>query len=566
MMLWPSPSSRRTLAVPIVTILFLASLLAQIACRSVATNVSRELYLNLGAEPATLDPAIATDPGSQQVARMIFLSLVDTDAATAAPEHGLATSWAVSADGLIWEFRLRQDAVWVHFVPSTQKFESMRPVDAQDVVYSVRRVFDPRVGSGFASLFAPLIRGAGQLQAADPKKTSDAVWQQLFANLGVTALDQWTVRFTLTRPASDFPSIVSTWLVRTQPRESVEAGGSVWTEPGALWTDGPYVLESWSHNLEIVLRKNPLYYDAANVRIERIHLDMIADTATALAQYKNGSLDTLDPYDGLGTDDFDNLKDDPIYAKQLHIVPSLCTQYYGFNTSKPPFNDVLVRKAFIAAIDRDTLVSSVVKLGQPARWLARPGVVASLGISDTVGIPFNANAARDYLKQAGYDGKTKRMPAISLVVNENDSLKLIAETIIQMWKTNLGVEVTSTSEDWTKYLQSLHDNTPQIFRLGWCAYVPDAANYVESFKSGSPDNYTHWLSSTFDQTVDAAAREIDLAKRVALYRNAEKQLVQDNAVIAPLWWSTRATLSTPTLQRTYAITDGFERFDMWGFQ
>jgi oligopeptide transport system substrate-binding protein len=346
----------------------------------------------------------------------------------------------------------------------------------------------------------------------------------------------------------------------------VDAGGSAWTEPGALWTDGPYVLESWSHSLEIVLRKNPFYYDAAEVRIERIHLDMIQDTATALDQFKNGNLDSLDPYDGLSSSDYDSLKDDPIYAKQIQVVPTLCTQYYGFNTTKPPFNDVLVRKAFVAAIDRDTLVSSVVKLGDPARWLARPGVVASPDISDTIGIPFNANAARDYLKQAGYDGKTKRMPAISLAVNENDTHKLIAETIIQMWKNNLGVEVTSTSDDWSKYLKGLHDNAPQIFRLGWCAYVPDAANYDEAFRSGSSDNYTHWLSSTFDQTLDAAAREIDLAKRVALYRDAEKLLVQDNAVIAPLWWSTRATLTTPSLQRTFAITDGYERFDTWSFQ
>lgn len=538
--------------------------LALIGCRSVATDITRDLRLNLGTEPATLDPALATDPGSQQIARMIFLSLVDTDAATGAPQHALATSWAVSADGLIWEFKLRNDAVWVHYLPATDKVETKRPVTAADVVYSVRRVFDPRVGSGFAPLIAPLIRGAEQLRAANPQKTSDANWQRLFDNLGVQALDDTTVRFTLTRPASYFPSLVSTWLVRTQPRESVEAGGSVWTEPGDLWTDGPYVLQSWSHNREIILQKNPYWYDAGNVRVDHIRLEMIADTATALDEYRNGNLDSLDPYGGLAPTDYDLLKDDPVFSAQLEVVPSLCAHYYGFNTTKAPFNDVLVRKAFVAAVDRDTLVSSVVKLGEPAQWFTRPGIFASLEVSDTLGIPFNANQARDLIRQAGYD--KKRLPAITLALNTNDTHERVADAIVQMWKNNLGVEVTTKTYDWKGYQQVLHDDPPQIFRLGWCAYYPDAANFGSVFHSGSPDNFTRWFSPAYDQAVDAGSREVDVAKRRALYRSAEKILAEDDAVIAPLWWSTRVTLTRPNVQRTYAITDGYERFDTWSLQ
>jgi oligopeptide transport system substrate-binding protein len=558
-------SSQRSLIARFLTLFALTSTLVLIGCRSIAANTPRELRLNLGIEPATLDPALATDPGSQQIARMIFLSLVDTDAANGAPQHALATSWAVSADGLIWEFQLRGDAVWVRYIPATDKIETKRTVTAQDVVYSARRVFDPRVGSGFASLLAPLIRGAEQLRAADPKKTSDADFQRLFANLGVQAVDDTTVRFTLTRPASYFPSIVSAWLVRTQPRESVEAGGSVWTEPGVLWTNGPYVLERWLHNREIVLQKNPYWYDAATVPIERIRFAMIADTATALDEYKNGNLDSLDPYGGLTPNDVDHLKDDPVMGKQLQIIPSLCTHYYGFNTTKAPFNDPLVRKAFGAAIDREMLVSSVVRLGEPARWFTRPGVFASSDISDTLGIPFNANQARDYLRQAGYD--KKRLSAITLAVNTNETHERIAETIVQMWKNNLGVEATVRTLDWKSYLQTLRDDPPQIFRLGWCAYFPDAANFTDSvFRSGSPDNYTRWSNIKLDQSVDAAARETDVMKRRALYHAAEKILTEDHVAIVPLWWSTRATLTRPSVQRSFAITDGYERLETWSIK
>ena len=533
-----------------------------LGCRAVVENAPRPLELNLGVEPSTLDPALATAPGSQQIIRMIFLSLVDIDAPTGAPQQSLASSWAVSADGLIWEFRIRDDATWVRYIPSLEKFEVKRQVTTQDIVYSVRRIFDPRVGSGFASVFATMIRGAQELRSADVKKTSEADWQRLFDGLGVESINDTTVRFTLTRPAGYFPSIVSTWLVRTQPRESVEAGGSVWTEPGTVWTNGPYAMEQWSHGREIILRKNPYYFNADGVQIDRISLTMIADTATALDEYNEGRLDSLDPYGNITPTDYDKLRDDPLVNKQLQIVPTLCTHYYGFNTTKAPFNELNVRKAFIASIDRETLATSVVKLGDPARWFTRPGIMASFNISDTMGIPFNVNQAREYLKNSNFD---RRKP-ITLGVNSNETHERIAETIVQMWKNNLSVEVAVKALDWKNYTQQLRDDPPQVYRLGYCAYYPDASNFGGVFQSKSADNNTRWGLPQFDQTIDVAARELDLSKRIGLYRTAEKILVEDNAVIVPLWWSNRATLTKPNVQRSYAITDGYERFDTWSFK
>jgi oligopeptide transport system substrate-binding protein len=171
-------SPRFLLAVVLTSIVMLAG------CRSAAQAIERDLRLNLGTEPATLDPALATDPGSQQIARMLFLSLVETDPANGAPQHALATSWAVSSDGLIWEFKMRDDAVWVRYNPVNNRIETKRAVNANDVVYSVRRVFDPRIASGFAPTIAPLIRGAQELRSADPKKTSEADLQRLLDNRG----------------------------------------------------------------------------------------------------------------------------------------------------------------------------------------------------------------------------------------------------------------------------------------------------------------------------------------------------------------------------------------------
>jgi oligopeptide transport system substrate-binding protein len=498
---------------------------------------------------------------------MIFLPLVDTDAATGTPEHGLAISWAVSRDGLIWEFKLRTDATWVKYIPSRDRLDQMRPVTVADVVYSGRRVFDPRTGSGFARVFAPLVRGAQELLAADPKKTSAVDFQKLFNNLGVQAVDDTTIRITLTRPASYFPSVASVWLMRLQPREAIEAGGIDWTEPGTAWTNGPFFLQRWVHGREIILKKNPYWYDAPKVTLDQIHFAMIVDTATALDEFKAGNLDSLDPYGGLAANDVDALKEDPLMSKQLNIVPTLCTHYYGFNPAKTPFDDVRVRKAFIASIDREAIVSGNVRLGEPARWFTRPGVYASSGISDTLGAPlaFNVNQARDLLRQAGYD--KKKMPGITLAVNTSDAHQRIAETIAQMWKTNLNADVRVEALDWKSYLDTLRNDPPQIFRLGWCGAYPDAAAFAPSvFTSASADNYSRWKNPQFDQIIDTAARETDVVKRSGLYRAAEKVLVEDAAVIAPLWWSDRATLTRPNVKRTFAITDGYERLETWALQ
>jgi len=224
-----------------------------------------------------------------------------------------------------------------------------------------------------------------------------------------------------------------------------------------------------------------------------------------------------------------------------------------------------VRKAFVAAIDRDTIATFFAKLGEPARWFTRPGGFASSPISDTLGAPvtFNVNLARDYLRQAGYDGRTKRLPAITLGVNTDDLHQAIAEAAVQMWKTNLNADVRVEVQDWKGYLQTLRNDPPQIFRLGYCAYFPESANFANVFRTKSPDNFARWSNPAYDQLIDNAARQVDVLSRQGLYRSAEKILIEDNAVIVPLWWSARATLTKPNIRRTFAITDGYERFDNW---
>ncbi|MGC8828138.1 MAG: ABC transporter substrate-binding protein, partial [Anaerolineae bacterium] len=165
------------------------------------------------------------------------------------------------------------------------------------------------------------------------------------------------LRITLEYPASYALSILSMWVARPMPQWAIETWGDAWTEPGHIVTNGPYRLTEWVHNDHILLDKNPTYYDAANVQIERVKMWMV-DDSTAWNMYLNGQLDTAAILPGHAHE---------VLPQEVHIQPIACTYYYGFSISQPPFNNPLVRKAFIAATDRQGLINSVTGgIQQPA--------------------------------------------------------------------------------------------------------------------------------------------------------------------------------------------------------
>ena len=248
------------------------------------------LDVNLGIEPRTLDPALATDTASVNVIENLFLGLTGLDEeGNVEPE--LATHWTVSADGRTYTFHLRDDAKWVRYIPDTG-FTVVRPVSAHDVEYGLKRTLDPRTGSDYAYALY-IIEGAVALNTANPDALSEEELQALFDAVGVRALDDVTVEFRLEWAAGYFPTIVSMWVARPQPREAIETHGDAWIEPQNIVTNGPYALAEWAHDRRMTLVKNPYYYDADNVQIDRVRLQMITASSTALAMYEANELDTV---------------------------------------------------------------------------------------------------------------------------------------------------------------------------------------------------------------------------------------------------------------------------------
>ncbi|MBC7263297.1 MAG: peptide ABC transporter substrate-binding protein [Chloroflexi bacterium] len=532
-------------------VLVLATILS--ACKP-AEKLATVINLNLGTEPPTLDPQLATDTTSVQCDELLFLGLTDFDEKTMEVIPELATEWSVSDDGLTWTFKLRKDVYWVHWDPATAKAEKKRLVNAYDVEYAVKRCLDPATASDYAYVLY-IIKNGLQVNTGEITDLNE---------VGVKAVDEWTVQFTLEKPAGYFPGIAGMWVCRPTPKEVHDQFGDKWTEPGNIWTNGPYCLDTWEHENKMVMKKNPFYYGAKDVTIETINWAMVVEESTAFAMYEAGELDVC----GVPSADLDRVRADATLSKELYIAPILCTYYYGFNTTKPPFDNPKVRQAFSLAIDRQRLIDTVLKGGQkPAKTFACPGIFGSPAEDPNFpDIIFDPAKAKALLAEAGYpDGKG--LPDITLMFNTSEGHKRIAEFIQSSWKENLGVEVKLANQEWAVYLKTVHGpDTPQIYRLGWCADYPDENNWVlEVFHPTLGSNDPKWsgpAAEEFARLTEEAAATSDPAKRKELYFKAEKILCVDEAVIAPIYYYTRVVCTKPYVERGYAPLGG-EHIDRW---
>ncbi len=520
------------------------------ACGGGGEQVGTELNFNLGTEPPTADPGLATDTTSVQVDELLFLGLTDFDDKTLEVIPELAETWDVSSDGLTWTFHMRKDVVWVHYDPASKAVTEKGSVTAYEVEYGVKRMLDPVTASDYAYVDYG-IKNAYEFNTGEITDANE---------VGVKALDDWTVQFTLAQPAGYFPGIAGMWINRPVPRVPIEQFGDKWTEPGNIWTNGSYMLESWEHENKMVFKKSPKYYDAKTVSIETITGYMVVETSTAFAMYENGELDVA----AVPSPDLDRVKADPVLSKELYIAPVLCTYYYGFNTTKPPFDNALVRRAFSMAVDRQKLIDTVLKGGQkPAKTFACPGIFGSPAEDPNFpSVLYDPAGAAALLADAGYPNG-EGLPEITLMYNTSEGHQMIAEFIQQSWKETLGVEVKLANQEWGVFLATVNEDAPQIFRMGWCADYPDENNWVtENFNSTLGSNRILWHNAEFDRLTEEAAAASDPDERKQLYYDAEKILCYDEAGIIPIYYYTRVVCTKPYVERGYAPLGG-EHFDKW---
>jgi oligopeptide transport system substrate-binding protein len=468
----------------------------------------------LGNDPATLDPARIGDVYSRSVAQQIFDGLVQFDQ-TLTIIPALAQFWKASRDGLTWTFTLRKDV----------KFHHGREVTADDVVYSLTRIVDPRTKSGGADLFLT-IRGAAEYREGRAPRIS-----------GLAALDPQTVQVTLTEVTVPFVSLLALGQAKIVPRDLVEQQGDAFgSRPVGT---GPFKFVRWERGREIVLAANPDYFDG-RPRLTRIVYRIFPGEQyeRVFQEFQSGALEDAP----VPSKDYRQIVASPkyVYVKR----PTFNHRHYGINTRMKPLDDRRVRQALIYAIDREGIISEIF-LGRQtvARGILPPG---TLGFNPKLaGYPFDPNRARELLAQAGFPGG-RGLPTIAIwssvkfddVLREHERIRKDLDAV--------GVRVEfHYLTDWPAYVKMLGERKLPVFVHAWYADVPDPDNFLfKLFHSQSPRNFFGYTNPTVDDLLVRARVEPDVVQRVELYRRAE-ELVLEDAPIIPIWHLTYERLFQP---------------------
>ncbi len=537
----------RNLAVWLLMVV--AFVLVLSGCSSERPQPGGRLSLFLGPEPASIDPALAEDPSSVQVDELLFLGLTGIDDHTQQAVPELATRWDVSADGLTWKFYLRQDVHWVHYVQG--RFVAKRVVTAHDVEYAVRRALTAQNALPGADLLY-ILRNA---RAFHDGKLSDPT------ALGVRAVGDYEIDFTLERPAADFAVLAGLPPFRPVPKEVIEQAGERWTEPGNVWTNGPFALASWEHGSALTVVRNPRYYDVRTVALQQVTLALGDDEDAAFALYREDKLDVCP----VPADQVSQVRADGGLAPELHLVTEPGTEYYGFNGSEPPFTNPQVRRAFSLAIDRAKLVDTVLQgQGVPAKSLGAPGATDSPANDQSFqGVGFDLDQARKLLADAGYPAG-KGLPPVLVAANDDPQVQAVAAFVQQAWQQELGAKVTVQSIPWTEYYDDVvTSSAPPAFRMPMTASYPSESAWLrDGMLAPTGALALQWRNTDFDRLLTEAARTADPARRQALYARAEQTLCVDDAALIPLYHPAHFVASKPWVERTYAPF-GVEHIEQW---
>lgn len=516
-------------------------------------------------DPKSIDPQRAVDGRDWMLSSQLFPSLVILDAETYEIKPGMATSWDISPDGLVYTFHLLEKVPWVRYNPDTKAVEQVkdssgqvRYVTAGDFVYGFLRALDPQTASPAAYILAPYIVGASEFNAG--KGTADKV--------GIKAVDPNTFQVTAPEKIGFALAIYSIINARATPEWAIKENGDAWTEPKSINTYGPFALQDWAHESSMTFVKDPFWPGSKGM--QQAGLDQITfrfiDEAVGLREYEAGNLDTtLVPGDQIA-----RIQADAQLGPQLKIAPWVCTQAWGFNTKKPPFDNIHIRRAFSYAVDRESLVKDVLAGGEvPARLFTPPSVAlapSAVKENANLGVGFDEAKAKEELALGLKDlglSSAANLPPITVEFGTAQTLSNVGQALQAMWQKTLGVKVELAQIDNKVYWGKQEKDAGQIFRAGWCPDYNDANNYLRDvYRSDSIYNYGKWTNAEFDKLVDQARVETDSAVRLKLYTQAEQLLNGDDAGTMTLYYPVRAQLTRPNIKRTFALS-GSEYFWDW---
>lgn len=488
----------------------------------------------LDLEPATLDSQKANLISESWVIGDLMMGLT-TEAPDASPAPGGATSWETSPDGLVWTFHLRRDARWSDGVPVT----------ADDYVFGLQRLLDPKIASIYAYL-AYVIEGG---QAISEGKAAPST-------LGAKALDPYTLQLKLAHPAPYLPELTKHQSFYPAPRHVVEKYGDKWVTPGRYVSNGPYRLVSWRLGDHIGLAKNPAFFDAAHVCFDRVDYFATPDAISVERRIQRGELDATNTF---LSNRITRLRS--VMPGYVRTHTSLATLYMSFNRAVPALQDLRVRRALSQAVDREFITGKLLRAGQqPAYAFVPPGVANYPGGARTVwaGRPLTARQAeaRTLLAQAGYS--PGRPLKLEIKTTNNPESLLLAQAVQADWRA-IGVDASLVQNDGPVAFSAYANRDFQVGMMVWYADFNDPMTFLGLLKSDTgAQNYGDYRNPAYDALLDAADREADAARRGQILARAERLMLADEGTV-PIDFTVNRALVNPRITGWVDNAENFHR-------
>jgi oligopeptide transport system substrate-binding protein len=432
---------------------------------------ARTLRRGNGAEPQTLDPLLANGVQDDYIIADLMMGLTTEDV-RAQPIPGMATHWTTSSDGLVWTFHLRE-AFWSDGVSVT----------AEDFVFAWRRLLDPTLAAPYA-YFIYLVKNATSINAGKMPPSA----------LGARARDARTFEVQLEHPAPYMVEMLMHYSTYPLPRHVVTAKGKAWARPGNHVGNGAFNLKRWIPNDHVLVEKNPRFFDAANVALERVYYYPTDDYGAALQRMRAGELDTQDK---LPAQRIDWIRAN--MPRATNTEPQLIVEYIEVNHTRAPFGDVRVREALNLALNREAVAQRIRRVGD---------------------IPAYALVPPSYLIRNSAPGSHRAVAAA-----------------IQQMLAQIYMNVTILPTDFQVFLAQTRSHDFDIAEKGWVADFNDAATFLELLQTGGGNNDGLYSNPRFDTALAAAQRDRDLESRGRKLAEAEAIALKDHAVMPLYFWA-----------------------------
>ncbi len=437
----------------------------------------------------------------------------------------VASKVTSNQDGSVWTFQIRKDSRW----------SDNSPCGARDFEYSWKRQLDPASKAPYAAFLYDIKNG----EAFNKGQLTDA------SQVGVRAKDDWTLEVTLEGPRGYFPVLAAYLAALPGHRPSIEKHGDKWTEAGNLVSNGPFVLEAWEHNKQIVLRKNPRFFDAKNVTLERVIIPIIPVQSGALP-YENNELDMT----ALQAADLRRLQGDPKTSKEVFRYPFPGTWYLTPQVTKPPFDNLKVRQAVAHAVDREAVAKVAQGFSIPAHCMIPPGFPGFIDDKKTRELQkFDAKLAMSMLRGTPYEGG-KSWPKIVLSMRDEAlQSKPMAEAVQAVLLENLNMKTELEVLEPRVFRERLWKQDLQLVWIRWFMDYPDPHNeYFDTFYSKRTTGKRQaWSNEAFDKELEAGRDTRDVKKRLEHYLKAE-EIMQSDVGYVPVAWVVRYAAAKPKVR------------------